>query len=174
MRKGLQKRYDRTLDFVNKHLDPGSRILDLGTRNAFSEILNESGYIVQNTRGEDLDTDFQKYTNTDVDVVTAFEIFEHMLAPFNILREIKTDKLIASVPLKLWFASAFWDDKNEWARHYHEFEKKQFDFLLEKTGWEIKDREVWKSSNWKKIGIRPFLRHFYPRYYIVYCERKQS
>ena len=98
MRKGLQKRYDRTLDFVNNHLDPGSRILDLGTRNAFSEILNESGYNVQNTQGEDLDIDFQKYTNTDVDVVTAFEIFEHMLAPFNILLEIKTDKLIASVP----------------------------------------------------------------------------
>ena len=94
-----------------------------------------------------------------------------MFAPFNILNELKTDKLIASVPLKLWFASAYWNDKDDWDKHYHEFEIKQFNFLLEKTGWKIKDSEVWTNGNWKQIGFRPFLRHFTPRYYIVYCEK---
>ena len=49
-----------------------------------------------------------------LDLITSFEIFEHMLAPFNILRELKTDKLIASVPLKLWFTDAYWNDNNDW------------------------------------------------------------
>ena len=169
----LKKRYDRTMAFVMKHIPVNSKILDLGTENPFSIIMKNNGYAVRNTRGENLDTDYVKYLDTGVDCVTAFEIFEHMLAPFNILREINTNKLIASVPLKLWFANAYWNKDDDWDKHYHEFEKKQFDFLLNKTGWEIKDSELWKSSDWKKMGLRPLLRHFTPRYYIVYCERKK-
>lgn len=174
MNKTLNKRFERTLNFLKKCIAEDSKILDLGIVNPLSEKISNSGYNVINTKGEDLDTDYQKYIDMDVDVVTAFEIFEHMLAPFNILKDLKTDKLIASVPLKLWFASAFWNEKDDRKKHYHEFEKKQFDFLLKRTGWEIKKSETWISSDWKKVGIRPILRHFTPRYYIVYCERKST
>lgn len=167
----LAKRYDRTLSFVKKHIKPNSKILDLGTENAFSNILKQEGYSVYNTQGENLDIDYSPYTDTEVDFITSFEIFEHMLAPFNILRAMKTNKMIASVPLKLWFTDAYWNEKDDWDKHYHEFEIKQFNFLLQQTGWEIKDSETWTSSDWRKIGIRPILRHFTPRYYIVYCER---
>jgi len=168
----LEKRYDRTMFFLKRHVPPNSKILDLGVENRFSIIMKGEGYDIRNTLGEDLDTNYSKYLNIDVEYLTAFEIFEHMLAPYNFLKEVKTEKLIASVPMKLWFASAFWNDKDDRDKHYHEFEKKQFDYLLEKTGWEIKDSETWTSSDWRKIGIRPILRHFFPRYYIVYCERK--
>jgi hypothetical protein len=57
-----------------------------------------------------------------------------------------------------------------WDRHYHEFEDWQFDWLLEKTGWKIMARGKWTNPT-KKIGIRPLLRWFTPRYYIVYAER---
>ena len=170
----LEKRYKKTLTFVKKHAGAGSRILDLGTDNPFSKILKEEGFIVENTRGENLDIDYAAYADTDADLVTSFEIFEHMLAPFNILRALKTKKMIASVPLKLWFTDAYWNENNDWDKHYHEFEIKQFNFLLEKSGWEIKDSETWTSSDWRKIGIRPILRHFTPRYYIVYCERTEE
>ena len=138
------------------------------------EILKNEGFSVQNTKGENLDFDYSAYTDTNADLITSFEIFEHMLAPFNILRELKTDKLIASVPLKLWFTDAYWSDKDDWDKHYHEFEIKQFNFLLKQTGWVVKDFETWTSSDWRKIGIRPILRHFTPRYYIVYCERSNA
>lgn len=167
----LQERYNRTLNFLKKHISENSKILDLGIENPFSKIMKENGYEVMNTKGEDLDVDFQNYIDTEVDVVTAFEIFEHMFAPFNILRQIKTNKLIASVPLKLWFASAYWNESDDWDKHYHEFEQKQFDLLLRKTGWKIIDSEKWTSADWRKIGIRPLLRQIFPRYYIVYCER---
>lgn len=171
--KLLEKRYKKTLSFVQKHINSDAKILDLGTENRFSLVMKDAGFTVNNTQGENLDTDYSNYTNTDADLVTSFEIFEHMLAPFNILSELKTDKLIASIPLKLWFTDAYWNEKDDWDKHYHEFEPKQFDFLLEKSGWEIKDSEMWTSSDWTKIGIRPLLRHFTPRYYIVYCERKK-
>lgn len=165
------RRFAKTQVFVQKHLPEGAKILDLGTPNALAELLSQSGFSVQNTEGENLDTDYHSYLNTGVDCVTAFEIFEHMFAPFNILSQLKTPKLIASVPLKLWFTSAYWNTKDDWDKHYHEFEKKQFDFLLEKTGWSIKDAVLWTSPDYKKVGVRPFLRYITPRYYMVYCER---
>lgn len=167
----LNKRYDRTLSFLKKHLKSGIKLLDLGTENPFTEVLRREGYIVENTKGENLDTDYHTYLETEADCITAFEIFEHMLAPFNILNQLKTQKLIASVPLKLWFTDAYWNEKDDWDKHYHEFEIKQFNYLLEKTGWHIRDSQTWTSASWKQIGIRPLLRHFTPRYYIVYCER---
>ncbi len=158
---------------MGKHLDSGSKLLDLGTENPFTPQLKAAGYSVSNTQGENLDDDFKKIAQTTCDCVTAFEIFEHLLAPYNILKELKSDKLIASIPLKLWFAEAYWNENDDWDKHYHEFEPKQFQFLLEKTGWKIKDSEFWTSPDQNKIGIRPLLRYFYPRYYIVYCERMQ-
>jgi len=165
------KRYTQTLKFMSKHITSGAKILDLGTENTFSKMMKETGYDVRNTLGEDLDLDYHRYINLDVDIITSFEIFEHMLAPFNILREMKTDKLIASIPLKLWFTDAYWNEADDWDKHYHEFEKKQFDFLLKKTGWKIIDHEIWTSVEKGTLGLRPLLRHFFPRYYIVYCKR---
>ena len=169
--KTHQKRYQKTLAFLDKHLPKGSRLLDLGTENPFTLFLKDAGYFVKNTQGENLDDAYKAVAETACDCVTAFEVFEHLLAPYNVLKELKADKLIASVPLKLWFAEAYWNEKDDWDKHYHEFEKKQFDFLLEKTGWKIVDAQLWISPDPNKIGFRPLLRYFTPRYYIVYCER---
>ena len=164
------KRYRITLDFLKEHIPATVSILDLGVENPFSKIMIDNGYSVKNTHGEDLDFDTSTIKNSNAEVVTAFEIFEHLLSPFTVLRDIKANKLIASVPLKLWFASAYRSKIDERDRHYHEFEDWQFDWLLEKTGWEIKARKKWTNPT-KKIGLRPILRWFTPRYYIVYAER---
>lgn len=167
------KRYKLTLEFLKEHISDSSKILDLGVENPFTDIMKKNGYEVKNTGGEDLDDDTSAIKNSDAEVVTAFEIFEHLLAPYNILKEIKANKLVASIPLKLWFASAYKSKTDKWDRHYHEFEDWQFDWLLEKAGWEIKARKKWTNPT-KKIGIRPILRWFTPRYYIVYAERVKN
>ena len=74
---------------MEKHLEQGSSLLDLGTENPFTPLLKEAGYIVQNTQGENLDDDYMAYADCEVDCVTPFEIFEHMLAPYNILKHVK-------------------------------------------------------------------------------------
>jgi len=165
-----KKRYENTLSFFKKHIDPSETILDLGVENPFTQIMTDHGYRVDNTQGEDLDLDFSTILASEASVVTAFEIFEHLLAPFNVLTRIKAHKLVASVPLRLWFSPAYRSETDERDRHYHEFEAWQFDWLLEKAGWNIIDTHKWTNPV-NKIGIRPILRRFTPRYYIVYAER---
>ncbi|MRX63296.1 methyltransferase [Maribacter luteus] len=164
------KRFEKTLSFLERHITTQETILDLGVENPFSKIMKEHGYTVSNTKGEDLDLNFDTISNSNTDVVTAFEIFEHLIAPFNVLREIKANKLVASIPLRLWFSPAYQSKTDPWDRHYHEFEDWQFDWLLEKAGWKIMDRDKWTNPV-KKIGFRPLLRSFTPRYYIIYAER---
>lgn len=164
------KRFKLTLDFVKKHISTAETILDLGVENPFSKIMKEEGFSVKNTNGEDLDEDQMVFQNQKEVVVTAFEIFEHLLNPYTILKEIKSNKLLISIPLRLWFSSAYRSKTDMWDRHYHEFEDWQLDWLLEKTGWKIIDRQKWTNPV-KKFGIRPLLRYFTNRYYIVYAER---
>jgi len=164
------KRYRHTLAFLKKHISTKETILDLGVENPFSKMMQTEGYSVENTKGEDLDLDFNLVANSNATVVTAFEIFEHLVAPFNVLREIKANKIVVSIPMRLWFSSAYQSKTDTWDRHYHEFEDWQFNWLLEKAGWKIIDTAKWTNPT-KKIGFRPLLRYFTNRYYIVYAER---
>lgn len=163
------KRFKLTYQFLEKHISKSDSILDLGVENPFTKIMKDNGFSVENTKGEDLDFDTSTIKNSEATVVTAFEIFEHLVSPFTVLKAIKADKLVISVPMRLWFSSAYRSKTDKWDRHYHEFEDWQLDWLLEKTGWKIIDRQKWTNPV-KKIGIRPILRWFTPRYYIVYAE----
>lgn len=165
-----KKRYKNTLKFVQKHLKKEDSILDLGVENSLSRLLKSEGFSVVNTQGEDLDLEISSIKEKETDVVTAFEILEHLVSPFTVLKHIKAKKLVASIPLRLWFSGAYKNKTDPRDRHFHEFEDWQFDWLLEKAGWTIIDREKWTNPT-KKIGIRPVLRLFTPRYYIVYAER---
>ena len=116
---------------------------------------------------EDLSADLE----TGAEVITAFEILEHLLSPYVLLKEIKTKKSLISVPLKIWFLSAYRNSEDLRDRHYHEFEAWQLDWLLEKTGWTIIASDKWTNPT-KKIGIRRLFRFFVPRYYIVYAKKR--
>lgn len=145
------RRYNRTLDFITKHFATrkGLRVLDLGTKNAFSEIMINHGFAVTNTQGEDLDLHFEQVAKTEgVELVTALEILEHLVSPFPLLRDLPANHLIATIPLRLWFAPAYKSKTDKWDKHYHEFEDWQFDMLLEKL-----DGQLWIEPN----GLRPFI-----------------
>jgi hypothetical protein len=164
------KRFKHTLHFLQKHITTSETILDLGVENPFSKIMKENGFEVKNTFGEDLDNDQSSLQNDNYTVVTAFEIFEHLLNPYTLLQNIKADQLFISIPMRLWFSPAYQSKTDQWDRHYHEFEDWQLNWLLEKTGWKIIDSEKFTNPV-KKWGIRPFLRRFTNRYYIVYATR---
>ena len=165
-----EKRFRLTLEFLKKHVSPSERILDLGVENPLSQIMKKEGFTVINTSGEDLDKDQSTIKNSQYDVVTAFEIFEHLLNPYTVLKKIQCKKLLISVPMRLWFSPAYRSKTDPWDRHYHEFEDWQLDWLLEKTGWKIIDRKKWTNPV-GKFGIRPLLRKFTNRYYILYAEK---
>ncbi|MES2800132.1 MAG: methyltransferase [Bacteroidota bacterium] len=160
-------RYKKTLEIVNKYISKDEKVLDFGTINPFTEIMLHEGFQVENTKGEDLDTEYGKINDYDVDCYTSFELFEHLLAPYNVLKEIKKGKLVSSVPLNVWFAKSYWNNNDEWDQHYHEFEPRQYDLLLKKAGWKIIHRELVKKPDRLRFGIRPLLRYIYPSYYFV-------
>jgi hypothetical protein len=164
------KRFKLTLEFLQKHIATSETIFDLGVPNPFSKIMEENGYTILNTKGEDLDNDQSALQNETYSVFTAFEIFEHLLNPYTVLQNVKCDKVLISIPLRLWFSSAYRSKTDMWDRHYHEFEDWQLDWLLEKTGFKIVDRMQFTHPV-KKIGIRPLLRYFTNRYYIIYAEK---
>ncbi len=169
--QGMISRYDKTLLFIKKHIPEGKTVLDLGVSNPFSDILKSQGYNVFNTHGEDLDLQPDTVKQfKGIEFVTALEICEHLINPMGVLSQLPTDKLIASIPLSLWFAKAYRSKTDPWDRHFHEFEDWQFDWLLEKAGWKVMASEKWTAPI-SQIGIRPLLRKFTPRYYIVYAER---
>jgi len=143
----------------------------MGIDNPFSEILREKGHEVLNTKGEDLDVDQSSLKEQSYDVLTGFEILEHVLNPLTILKAVKCDHMFLSVPLKIWFDNAYRSKTDLWDRHYHEFEDWQFDWLLEKAGWKIIRKEKWNSLDPLKLGFRPILRKMTPRYYIVEARR---
>lgn len=167
----LRHRYIKTLQFIEKFATKNDQILDLGTENLFSTKLKSVGYNIENTTGQDFDLDYKVYTNNKSDITFALEILEHLVSPFPLLTNLESKKLIATVPLRLWFDTAYRHPENEWDWHYHEFECWQFDLLLRKSGWSIVYTEKWNSPL-AKIGVRPVLRALTPRYYAVYAERK--
>jgi len=171
MNRVLEKRFSKTISFLLKSIEKSNTILDLGVSNELSDILLENGFRITNTLGEDLDIENDIETKYGkFDVVTAFEILEHLVSPYELLRKLPSKKLIATIPLRLWFAKAFRNKSDPRDRHFHEFEEWQFDWLLEKAGWKIVSSEKWISKS-GKIGFRPFLRNITPRYYAVYAER---
>jgi len=168
-----ERRFNKTLNVLIKHLPPPLKVLDLGPDNPMADLMRKAGYEIHNTpEGLDLDLDYSSELIKDdsFDVVTSFEVFEHLVNPFGVLSNIGAEKLVTTVPLNLWFAKAYWNDKDPFDRHFHEFEPRQFDMLLEKSGWEKVYYENWKSDS-IGLGIRPILRYFTPRHYLVIANR---
>lgn len=163
---GLKRRFDQTLAFMRASSHTPRRILDLGPDNTFARIMRSEGFEVINTGFVDLDLHPEVLADFDVDTVTSFEFFEHLVSPFTALRHLPDVPMFATVPLRLWFATAYRSPSDPWDRHYHEFEDWQFDWLLEKAGWEIVRSDKWVAAT-SDIGVRPLLRRFTPRYYAV-------
>ena len=165
-----EKRYNETLALLNRFATKDDLILDLGVKNPFTDVMLEHKYQVINTTGEDLDYHYTHLKNIDATFVTALEILEHLVNPMEVLRNLPGDKLLASIPMRLWFSPAYRSKTDLRDVHYHEFEDWQFDMLLENAGWKIIHRHKWTHPT-NKIGFRPFLRKITPRYYAVYAER---
>lgn len=165
------RRYRHTLEFLQTYLPAPAKVLDLGVRNPFSEWMEDAGYEVINTEGRDLDLDTKEVQRDDIDAVTAFEIIEHLVNPMPLLQDIQAPRLIATVPMRLWFAPAYRSHTDDRDRHYHEFEDWQFDWLIEKSGWKIDGRLKWTSPSPHPFGVRPLFRQFTPRYYAIAASR---
>ena len=146
------KRYKRTLEMLKSVCPAPSVIYDLGVENPFSEIMKKNNYKVYNSDGQDFDIDFNVNIPDDVEMVTGFEILEHLVSPYPLLSALKPNKLFVTVPLSLWFSKAYKSKNDPRDRHFHEFEEWQFDWLLEKAGWKVIKKEKWTNPSFKLLS----------------------
>ena len=92
-----KNRYDKTIKMLKTILKPGNTIFDLGVRNPFSEIMEKEGYKVINTKGQDLDDKFDILIPKEVDLVTGFEILEHLVSPYPLLKNINCNRILSNI-----------------------------------------------------------------------------
>ena len=85
-------RYNKTLKMLNKVCPSPSVILTLGIRNPFSDIMEKT--ITKCTTQVDRTlTQTKVDIPDDVDLVTGFEIIEHLVSPYTLLKNINAKKI---------------------------------------------------------------------------------
>lgn len=173
----LKKRFKQTLDFIG---DIQGTVLDIGERNHLTEYIekrlaldiyntfSDLDYSIEfNLKGADY---YLGLSFFEFDYVFCFQVIEHLLNPrlfFDNLRETvnKDTRIFLSYPSR---PKIFWNNQE----HFHEYDKLRFNYLLDKTGFEIirkKNIYVRRFPN----GIRPLLRNFIPQTTIYELRVKQ-
>jgi len=169
--KQTRDRHEKLLKYFNKKLI--GKILDLGERNPFTEMLEKKNNVkIDNTQG---DLDFivipkeKKY-----DTILYLDVIEHQMNPLWTLHQIcqvinPHGRIYISTPRR---------GKLLWAKgHFHEFDKYRFGLMMKhpKVSFESISEFKYKIvRNWWSYfwGIRPILRLFF-EYGIVYEMKKK-
>lgn len=159
-----------TKNFILRYFSAtGNKCLDVGNQNMVGDyIASELGLNIFNTSG-DLDYNYSapaiKY-----DIVICLETMEHLMSPKFFLMELKKylhkdSQIFFTYPSRPKF---LWTE-----RHFHEYDRKRFAYLLEACGYHIIswDRKFFPSSlKGRFAGIRPFLRQFVNHDNLVYAK----
>ena len=152
-------RWSKTLDFIGK-CDKAKSGLDIGDRSSFTvELENVFGCEFINTN-IDLDTGKIK---GEYDVITAFEIIEHLYNPLWCLEQLRqalseNGRLYLSTPLGkpylLWAPG-----------HFHEMHRKRLHSLFKRAQFHIIRQDTFKihPTYFYFTGFRPFLRGIFER-----------
>lgn len=164
-----ERRHQQTIEFLQRHVEVGKSILDLGEASSLTVLMQDEGYFVFNT-SFDLDRTPELISEYDADVVTGFQILEHLIEPAPVLKTINSRHLVVSVAMPRRLENLYWNTDDEHDQHYHEFHQCQFDKLLRHCGWQIIATELWKSHS----SILGRVLYPQPKYYIVYAKREET
>ena len=151
------------------------KAFDLGDDSPMRKYLQENGFHLSNLPGgKDLNkVNFSsnwQWENFSTSTFTAFEVLERIFSPYHLLISAQPEKIICTVPLKIPFVPIHWSsDKRD--RHYHEFEEKQFIWMLEEAGYQVVKKERWYYTG-LPVGIRTILRYLFPSWLAVIAIRK--
>lgn len=160
-------RRNRTLCLVQQNVNGLKIIYDMGDVSPMRYEL-ERDYFVKTLPYKDYnDLNMDSFRN---EVFVSFKVFEHIFSPYHFLKATQPLLLICTVPLKIPFVPIHWS-KDKRDRHYHEFEEKQFLWMLEEAGYEIIYKKKW-WYNRLPIGIRTLLRYIFPSWLAVVARRK--
>ena len=94
----LKKRYQKTLSILKQYAPQGSIILDVGVENPFSAVMQQEGYTVLNTTGQDLDFESHTLQAFKADFTVALEFLEHLVNPLAVLQNLPTKRVLILYP----------------------------------------------------------------------------
>jgi len=152
-------RWDKTLEFMGRGVNFKSA-LDIGDRTGLTEMMEDKyGVKFDNTQG-DLDKIELK---GNYDLVTSFEVLEHLFNPLFNLVQIKNllnpnGRLILSTPLAK--PRILWSEE-----HFHEMSKNSIQALFEVAGLKVLRKNYFRvyPVTFYFSGVRPLLRLIYDK-----------
>lgn len=163
-----QRRYKYVKRFLDK-FQPKGKLLDIGGANVLGMKLARDFNLEYETTNEDLD--YTVDANGKYDTIFIFEVLEHLMNPLLCLNNVKkyckeNTQIFISVPRQ---QHLFWNQY-----HFHEFDKKRFEYLIEKAGLKIIGSSSFIARfDWLFYitGIRPILRllFFKPKHFLHKC-----
>ena len=156
-------RWKKTLAFMNKDIDV-TTALDIGDRSPFTEQMESFYNCDFDNTNVDLDTG---HLTGKYDLVTAFEIIEHLFNPLHFLTEIKGVLNEGGI---LYLSTPRGKPYFLWSKdHFHEMGYSRLKSLLDYAGFRIIHMEAIRiqPSSFFLTGIRPILRFIYERHLIL-------
>jgi|TARA_B100000315_G_scaffold197998_1_gene189421 SAM-dependent methyltransferase len=155
-RPATKIRWQKTLEFIGENRNFNSAI-DIGDRTGLTDLMEKKfGINFDNTL---VDLDVGELTG-EYDLVTSFEVLEHL---FNPLFNLKQIHKILNPEGSLFLSTPLAKPRLLWAeKHFHEMSKKSINVLFEKAGFKIihqRDFRVHPFLFYTK-GFRPLMRLF--------------
>jgi len=159
-------RWNKSLEFIGDNFSFNSA-LDIGDRSGLTEMM-ESYYQIKfdNTKG-DLDS---VTLRGDYDIVTSFEVLEHLFNPLFHLSQIKK---VLSVRGKLILSTPLSKPRFLWSKeHFHEMSIASIEALFHAAQFKIIRKEFFRVHPmfFYIKGIRPLLRLFFDKIQIYELE----
>ena len=159
-------RWKKSLEFIGDNFSFKSA-LDIGDRSGLTEMMESKYQIKFDNTKEDLDS---VTLSGDYDLVTSFEVLEHLFNPLFHLSQIKevlsdSGKLILSTPLS--------KPRFLWSKeHFHEMSITSIEALFHEAELKIVRKEFFRVHPifFYVKGIRPLLRLFFDKIQIYELE----
>ena len=158
-----QIRWRKTIEFMKGY---PFMTLDIGDRSVMTEKL-ETLYDVgfDNTNIdldiEDLSTSFA----FDYDLITCFEVLEHLFNPLHCLLQMKW---VLAPDGRIYISTPRYKPHFLWGNHFHEMSEKSILALFERAGLRVVRRKTIFIMPWRSLltGFRPWLRLIFDRGYL--------
>lgn len=169
MSPGTVHIHDRIIDTLYEWdaIKPTQTVMDLGPYNHLGcRMKHAFDCYVRNTGEVDLDDSWQ-FGAWFADVVTAFNILEHVFNPLLVLRKGMSilrpgGKLYAAVPRRpSWLRSDY---------HFHEFDDYRWEWLVKRAGLKVTRHASFRFKHGGFGVVRPAIRRMYEREHIYEME----
>ena len=158
----VQIRWEKTMAFLKEY--DANLGLDIGDKTPFTQQLEAHFNCAFNNTAIDLDEGKLK---GKYDVITAFEIIEHLFNPLHLLTEISN---ILKEGGKLYLSTPKGKPHFLWSKdHFHEMKEKSILSLIERAGFTVIRKEEIRIHPllFYFTGIRPFLRFIFEKHLLL-------